>query len=78
MGRLADTITNILVKTVFRGKAKQLENMIDKEQNNEIAKAAQNLKKATDKFNKLLERPDVKKTIEESGGKIEDYKIDKI
>jgi len=77
MGKVVDIITNI-VMFFMRGKIKQIEGLIDPEQRKEVAKAAKELQEAVERYNKMLNKPSVRKSIEDSGGKVEDYYIDKL
>lgn len=74
MGKVIDIITNI-VTFFMRGKIKKIDNMIDPKARKELAESAKRLKESIDKYNKNLEKPSVKKSIEEMGGSIEDYKL---
>jgi len=76
-GIIADFITNIIY-AMMSGKRKELDNLIDPEGRKNIANAAQKLKNAIEKYNKLLLRSDVKKFIEDSGKSVDDFHIDKM
>ena len=77
MGKVADIITNI-VMLFMRGKIKQMDSLIDPEQRKKVVDAAKEVKSAVERYNKLLDRPDIKEFIEESGKSVEDFRIDKL
>ena len=77
MGKVVNLITKIIMFFI-RGKIKQIDHLIDSEQRKKLADAGKELKDSIERYNKLLDRPDVKKFIEESGKSIEEFRINKL
>jgi hypothetical protein len=67
-----------LLTFIMSGTVKQIDNMIDPKKRRDVANAATNLRKAIESYNESLKQPDIKKQLESTGKKIEDFYINEL
>lgn len=67
MGLLTNGITRLLMKTIFRGTAERIDNMIDLKGKDEVIKASNEFKETVVKLRKTLDDPEVRKELEQAG-----------
>ena len=68
-------LTNIIM-FFMKDTIKRLDGMIDPEQQKAVEASTKELEDEVEKYNKMLEKPEIKKAIEDAGKSIEDFKMD--
>jgi len=70
-GIISSIITNI-VMLALKGKAKQIDSLIDPVGRRDLIKASNDFSKSVQRYRDFLNRPDIKKDLERAGLKPED------